>query len=120
MTKSFSCSPLIFLVRSDGRGAPAEADIRVMALGFSQITHVSNKVERFLKIAKAEGSFDTVAVIAQFPMRSLRLKALASSCVSGGMPPRQGVHFLSARVSIMSWPSDDSLEAKDGSDLCQL
>lgn len=23
-----------------------------------------------------------------------------------GMSPRQGVHFLSARVSLMSWPSD--------------
>jgi hypothetical protein len=36
----------------------------MMAFGFSQITHVSNKVERFLEIAKAEGSFDTVAVVA--------------------------------------------------------
>ena len=52
----------------DGRVAPAEADIGVMAFGFSQVAHVSNKAERFLKIAEAEGSFDTVAVIAQFPI----------------------------------------------------
>src|SRR5262245_51143175 len=31
------------------------------------------------------------------------------------MPPRQGVHFFSASVSVMSWPSDDSLEAKGDS-----
>ena len=46
----------------DGRVAPAEADIGMMAFGFSQITHVSNNVERFLEIAKAEGSFDTVVL----------------------------------------------------------
>ena len=51
----------------DGRVAPAEADIRVMAFGFSQVTHVSNKAKRFLKIAEAEGPFDAVAIIAQFP-----------------------------------------------------
>ena len=77
MIKSFSCGPLIFLVRSeDRRVTPAEADIGVMAFGFSQVTHVSNKAKRFLKIAEAEGSFDTVGVIAQFPIRSLRLETL--------------------------------------------
>ena len=60
----------------DGRVAPAEADIGMMAFGFSQITHVSNKVERFVEIAKAERLFDTVAVVAQFPIRSLRSKTL--------------------------------------------
>jgi len=45
-----------------------------MAFGFSQVTHVSHKAERFLKIMEAEGSFDAVPVIAQFPIRSLRLK----------------------------------------------
>ena len=28
-------------------------------------------------------------------------KRWASSCVSGGMPPRQGVHVFSTRVSLM-------------------
>ena len=41
----------------DGRVAPAEADIGVMAFGFGQVTYVSNKAERFLKIAEAEGPF---------------------------------------------------------------
>src|SRR5262245_52565164 len=60
----------------DGRVAPAEADIGVVAFGFSQVTDVSNKAERFLKIAEAEGPFDAVAIIAQFPIWSLRLKTL--------------------------------------------
>src|SRR5207344_2904246 len=64
-TSDRSCSPdKIVLMQSldflgaqrDGCVAPAEADIGMMAFGFSQITHVSNKVERFLEIAKAEGS----------------------------------------------------------------
>ena len=47
-----------------------------MAFGFSQVTHVSNKAERFLKVAEAESPFDAMAIIAQFPIRSLRLKTL--------------------------------------------
>jgi hypothetical protein len=38
-----------------------------MAFGFGQVTYVSNKAERFLKIAEAEGPFDAVAIIAQNP-----------------------------------------------------
>jgi hypothetical protein len=45
-----------------------------MAFGFSQVTNVSNKAKRFLKITKAEGSLDTAVVIVQLP--SLRLKPL--------------------------------------------
>ena len=60
----------------DGRITPAEADVWVMTFGFSQVTDVANKAERFLKIWEAKGSFNTVAVIASFPIRSLRLKPL--------------------------------------------
>src|SRR5262249_15285726 len=56
--------------------APAEADIGVMTFGFSQITHASNKSQRFLKIAEAKGAVDAVAIIAQFPIWSLRSKKL--------------------------------------------
>jgi hypothetical protein len=73
----------------------------VVPFGFSQVADVANKVERFPKIAEAEGPFDAVAVIAQFPIRSLRLETLPSACVSGGTPLRQGVHLFSASVSIM-------------------
>jgi hypothetical protein len=66
----------LLCAQRDGRVAPAEADIRVMAFGFSQVTHVSNKAERFLKIPEAEGPFDAVAIIAQFPIRGLRSKTL--------------------------------------------
>jgi len=48
----------------DGRVAPAEADIGVMAFGFSQVTDVCNKAKCFAKIAKAEGPLDAVAIIA--------------------------------------------------------
>ena len=34
----------------DGRVAPAEADIGMVAFCLSQVAHVSNKLERFLKI----------------------------------------------------------------------
>src|SRR5215831_9901429 len=60
----------------NGRVTPTEADIGVVPFRFSQVADVANKAERFLKIWEAEGSFDTVAVIAQFPIRSLRLKML--------------------------------------------
>ena len=69
-------SPDLLGAQRDGRVTPTEADIRMMTFGFSQITDLANKAERFLKIAEAEGSFDTVAVIAQFPIRSLRLETL--------------------------------------------
>src|SRR6516225_558817 len=48
----------------DGRVTPAEADIGVMTLGFSQVTDVANKAERFLKVTEAESSFDTAPIIA--------------------------------------------------------
>src|SRR5262249_53765662 len=79
-----ACHDKIVLVQSlnllgaqrDGRVTPAEADIGVMTFGFSQVTDAANKAERFLKIAEAEVSFDTVAVIAQFPIWGLRSKLL--------------------------------------------
>jgi hypothetical protein len=60
----------------DGRVTPAEAEIRVVPFGFSQVADVANKVERCPKITEMERSFDAVAIIAQFPVRSLRSKVL--------------------------------------------
>ena len=60
----------------DGRVAPAEADIGMVAFCLSQVAHVSNKLERFLKITEGERPLDAVAFIAQIPIRSLRLKTL--------------------------------------------
>ena len=45
-------------------------------------------------------------------------KCSASASVSRGTPPRQGVHFFWASVSVMSGPSDDSLGAKANSASC--
>jgi len=53
----------LFGAQRDGRVTPTEADIGVVPFGFSQVADVANKVERFPKIAEAEGVFDTVAVI---------------------------------------------------------
>src|SRR3974390_2346970 len=47
-----------------------------MTFSFSQVTDVTDEVERLLKIAETEGAFDAMAVIAQFPIRSLRSKTL--------------------------------------------
>src|SRR5262245_66465242 len=69
--------PLDFLgTQRNARVALPEADIGVMAFGFSQVTYVSNKTKCLLKIAEANGSFDAVAVIEQIPIRSMRLKPL--------------------------------------------
>jgi len=68
----------------DGRVTPAEADIRVMPFGFSQVADVANKVERCPKITEMEGSFDAVAIIAQFPVRRLRFSEREPRNASGG------------------------------------
>ena len=66
----------LFGAQRDRRIIPAKADIRMMALGFRQFAHVTNKAKCFLKIAETEGSFDTVATVVQFLIRSLHLKPL--------------------------------------------
>ncbi len=60
----------------DGRVTPTEANIRMVPFGFSQLADVANKIERCPKITEMESSFDAVAIIAQFPVRSLRSKVL--------------------------------------------
>jgi hypothetical protein len=70
-----------------------------MAFGFSQVTNVSNKAKRFLKIAKAEGSLDTVVVIVQLPIRSLRLKPLRFLiCERRNATATRGAFFLGERL----------------------
>jgi hypothetical protein len=86
-----------------------------MAFGFSQLTNVSNKAKRFLKITKAKGSLDTVVVIVQLPIRSLRLKPFRFLMRERRNAAATRGAFFPASVSVMSWPSDDSLEAKGDS-----
>jgi hypothetical protein len=54
-----------------------------------RVERESPHAERFLKIAEAEAPFDAVAIIAQFPIRNLRLKTLRL-LVRERVPPRQG------------------------------
>ncbi len=79
-------SPDFVGAQRNGRVTPTEADIGVMAFGFGQVTDLSNKAKRFLKIAEVEGPFDAMTVIAQFPIRRLAtetaplLPASAAEC----------------------------------------
>jgi hypothetical protein len=104
----------LFGSQRDGRVTPAEADVRVMAFGLSQVTYVSNETERLLKIAKAVGSFDTVAIIAQFPIRRLRLKPLRFRMRERRNAAATRGAFLIGESLDHGWTSDDSLDAKDG------
>ena len=83
----------------DGRVTPAEADVGVMAFGLGELTDFLNKGERFPEIAESKSAFDAVGIVCQLPIGSLCLQALGSSRVSGGMPPRQGVHVLGERFA---------------------
>ena len=102
MMKSFSCSPLIFLVlEGDGRVTPAEANVGVVAFGLRELTDFLNKGERFPEIAESKCALDAVGIVASSQLGACAWRRWASSRVSGGMPPRQGVHVFSARVSLM-------------------
>ena len=72
-----------------------------MAFGLGNLTDFLNKSERFPEIAESKGPLDPVGIVTQLPLGSLCLEALGFSRVSGGMPPRQGVHVFSARVWVM-------------------
>ena len=56
----------------------------MVPFGFSQVADVANKVERCPKITEMEGSFDAVAIIAQFPVRRLRFSEREPRNASGG------------------------------------
>jgi len=102
MIKSFSCSPFDFLgAQGDGHVTPAEADVGVMAFGLGEFTDFLNKGERFPEIAKSKVRWMRWALSPSSQLGACAWKRWASSRVSGGMPPRQGVHVFSASVSIM-------------------
>jgi hypothetical protein len=102
----------LFGSQRDGRVTPAEVDIRVMAFGFSQVAYVSNETKRLLKIAEAERPFDTEAVIAQFPIRRLRLKPLRFRMGKWRNTAATRSAFLLGEILDHILPSDDSLESK--------
>src|ERR1700739_4993639 len=64
MMKSFSCSPLIFLVcRETVAFAPTEADVRMMAFSFRKFTNLLNKGKRLPEIVKPEAPLDEVSFL---------------------------------------------------------
>ena len=90
---------LLGLLR-DRRIAPTEADIRMMAFGFREFTNLLNKGKRLPEIAKPEAPLDAASFLHQLPVCCAR-NSSACSLVSGGIPPRQGVHVLLARASVI-------------------
>ena len=73
MMKSFSCSPLIFLVlRETVIVTPAEADVGVVAFGLGKFTDFLKKSECFPEIAKSKGphNFETVDRATSMPSLS--------------------------------------------------
>jgi hypothetical protein len=78
------------------RVTPAEADVRVMAFGLGKLTDFLNKGERFPEIAESKGPLDAMGIVTSSQLGAYTWKSWASSRVSGGMPPRQGVHVFSA------------------------
>ena len=99
----------IVLVRSldllgtqgDGRVTPAETNVGMMAFGLGELTDFLNKGERFPEIAVSKCAFDALASSGSSQLGACARKRWVSSRVSGGMPPRQGVHVFSASVSVM-------------------
>jgi len=78
MMKSFSCSPLIFLV---GRETVAltqpKLDIRMMAFDLCEFTNLPNKGKRLAEISKPEAPLDAVSFLRQSPVWGLFVKELS-------------------------------------------
>ena len=63
MMKSFSCSPLIFLVCKETVAcSQPEADIRIMASGFRELANLLDKGRALSEITKPEAPLDAVGV----------------------------------------------------------
>ena len=58
----------------DGRVAPAEADIGVMAFGLGELPDPMHEAECLAEITESKRAFDAVSVVAQLPIRRLILQ----------------------------------------------
>ena len=58
-------------LQSDGRLAPTEADIQMMAFSFREFTNLLNKGKRLPEIAKPEAPFDAASFLRQLPLSGL-------------------------------------------------
>jgi hypothetical protein len=75
MIRSHAVPDLLCLQR-DRRIAPTEADIRVMAFNFHELTNLLNKGKRLPEIAKPEAPLDAVSFLRQLPVWGLCVKEL--------------------------------------------
>jgi len=64
-------------LQGDRRIAPTEADIRMMAFSFSELTNLVNKSKRFAEIAKLEAPLDAASFLRQLPVWGLCVKELS-------------------------------------------
>src|SRR5215467_10901280 len=83
----------------DGRVTPPEAYVRMVPLDFSQLAAKLSAARKLLKWNVRSMRWSS-SRSSQFEVCDRKCSASAS--VSRGSPPRQGVHFFSASVSIMS------------------
>jgi hypothetical protein len=77
MMKSFSCSPLIFLVCKETVALPQPKLIWMMAFSFREFTNLLNKGKRLPEIAKPKAPLDAVSFLGQLPVGGLRMKELS-------------------------------------------
>src|SRR5712692_3873183 len=64
-------------LQRDRRMAPTEADIRMMAFSFRELTNLLNKGKRLPEIAKPETPLDAVSLLQQLPVWGLCVKVLS-------------------------------------------
>jgi hypothetical protein len=70
-------------LQRDRRIAPTEADIRMMAFGFREVTNLLNKDKRIAEIAKPEAPLDAVSLISSGVWKGApRVAAACSICAA--------------------------------------
>src|SRR5262249_42331400 len=67
LVKSFD----LLRAQRDSRVAPAEIDVRMMALRLGKFADAVHEVQRLAKIAKSEASLDAMGIVEKLPLRSL-------------------------------------------------
>src|SRR5436305_3521127 len=73
MMKSFSCSPLTFLVQRDLRVAPAETNVGMVSFGLGERGRALDKSEGFGEVLEPIGSLDPLGFIEKRPVGRLRM-----------------------------------------------
>ena len=83
--------------------APSEINIRVMALLLGQFADPVGEFQRFAEILELVRAVEVMPVASTTSQSgNCRASGRISSVVSGGIPPRQGMHCLSASSCMFS------------------